>query len=188
VMTRAEKFYSNPELKRFAALAVESPQDIDTWIEGLQNALLETADETVENSVSHMRERMMAGKVKRAEEGKMPSGYIIGYKNDEDGNFTIVKDQAETVMNIFNLYNKLKNLGAVERELKRLGIKTRGGKKWTRQAIVNTLKSPLYCGKGFWWRGELIETDIPPIVTKKIWDKAQRIIKSRSRGIRKKND
>ena len=68
-MTRAEKFYSNPELKRFAALAVESPQDIDTWIEGLQNALLETADETVENSVNHWRERMMDGKVKRAEAG-----------------------------------------------------------------------------------------------------------------------
>ena len=153
MLTQEKNFYSNPELKRFAALAVESPHDIDTWIEGLQNALLETADETVENSVNHWRERMTAGRVKRAEEGKMPSGYITAYKNDEAGNFTIVKDQAETVTNIFDIYNKLKNLGPVERELKRLGIKTRGGKKWSRQAIVNTLKSPLYCGKGFWWRG-----------------------------------
>ena len=186
-MTRAEKFYSNPELKRFAALAVESPQDIDTWIEGLQNALLETADETVENSVNHWRERMMAGKVKRAEEGKMPSGYIIGYKNDEDGNFTIVKDQAETVMNIFNLYNDLENLGWVEREMKKKGLKTRCGKDWSRQSILNALTNPAYCGKGFRYQGKLFDGDIPKIVTTNKWNKVQKILKSRSRRSRKKS-
>ena len=188
MLTQEKNFYSNPELKRFAAMAVESPLDVDTWIGGLQNALLETADETIENSVNHLRERMMAGKAKRAAEGKMPSGYVTGYKNNEDGHFTIIKDQAEAVANIFDLYNKLENLGAVERELNRMGIKTRGGKNFTRQAILNLLRHPIFCGKGFRWKGKLMKGDIPPIVARKIWNKAQRILNSRSRSVQKKND
>lgn len=188
MLTQEKNFYSNPELKRFAAMAVESPQDVDTWIGGLQNALLETADETIENSVNHLRERMMAGKAKRAAEGKMPSGYVTGYKNNEDGHFTIIKDQAETIAKIFDLYNRGEGLGKVKRELNRLGIKTRGGKDWSSQGISNTLKTPLYCGKGFRWHGKLMKGDIPPIVTEKIWNKAQRILNSRSRSVQKNND
>ena len=186
--TRVENFYSNPDLIRFAGMAVKNPQDVDAWIGGLKNALLETTDETIENSMDHLREKMMASKSKKAAEGKMPSGYVTGYKNDEDGHFTIIKDQAETIARIFDLYNIGEGLGEVKRELNRLGIKTRGGKNFTRQSIINLLRNPIYCGKGFRWHGKLMKADVPPIVDRKIWNKAQRILNSRSRQYRKTND
>ena len=124
----------------------------------------------------------MTGKRQRVKEGKLPSGYIYGYERDEHKNFVIVDEEGKIVEELFSLYLEKENLGDVMREFGNRGYKTRGGKNFTRQTILNLLRNPVFCGKGFRWGDELVKGDIPKIVTTNKWNKVQKVLDSRSRS------
>ena len=138
-----------------------------------------------ENEREVIKERMMTGKRERVKEGKSPSGYIYGYKRDKDKNFVIVEEEGKIIREMFDLYLERENLGDVMREFGNRGYKTRGGKNFTRQNILNLLRHPIFCGKGFRWGDDLIKGDIPKIVTTNKWNKTQKVLDSRSRGRKK---
>ena len=135
-----------------------------------------------ENEREVIKERMMTGKKQRIKEGKLPSGYIYGYKRDEGKNFTIVEEEGRIIQEMFDLYLERENLGDVMREFGNRGYKTRSGKNFTRQTILNLLRHPIFCGKGFRWGDELVKGDIPKIITTNKWNKTQKVLDSRSRS------
>ena len=134
-----------------------------------------------ENEREVIKERMSVGKKQRLKEGKLPSGYIFGYERNENKDFVIVEDESKIIKEMFDLYLERENLGDVMRELGNREYKTRGGKNFTRQTILNLLRNPIFCGKGFRWGDELIKGNIPKIITTNKWNKTQKVLDSRSR-------
>ena len=92
-----------------------------------------------------------------------------------------MEEEGKIIEEMFDLYLERENLGDVMREFGNRGYKTRSGKNFTRQTILNLLRHPIFCGKGFRWKGEIQKADIPKIVTTNKWNKAQKIMASRSR-------
>ena len=174
-------YFSNPNLINVAKTAVEILQNAgrpyEDIAESLHNAVIETEKEV---PFVHITEKMIEGRAKRAAKGQLPSGYITGYDSDKNGNF-VTNEQAPIVAEIFDLYVYWENAGQVVKNLKKQNMKTRHGKDFSRQSVLNILSQPAYCGKGLRWKGEIHKADIPKIVTTNKWNKAQKIMASRSR-------
>ena len=171
-------YFSNPNLITAAKPAVEALQkagrSYEDIVESLQNAVIEAEKEVP------LLEKLMEGRAKKAAKGQLPSGYITGYESDKNGNF-MTNEQSPIVAQIFDLYLDWESAGQVVKDLKKQNIKTRFGKDFSRQSVLNILSQPAYCGKGFRWKGEVHKADIPKIVTINKWNKAQKILASRSR-------
>ena len=70
-----------------------------------------------------------------------------GYKKNDDGSFTIVPEEAETVKLIFNLYLSGKSIIGILRELEHRGIPSpTGNNKWCRRSIDTMLSNEKYRG------------------------------------------
>tara|TARA_Y100000593_G_scaffold94424_1_gene193430 strand:+ start:528 stop:1346 length:819 start_codon:yes stop_codon:yes gene_type:complete len=135
-----------------------------------------------QNERDTIKERLTSGKTELLKSGKLPSGYVYGYERDDDGNFKLIEEESKIVQEMYDLYVEYESLGRVEKEFKNRGHKTRHGNNFTRQTINGILTNPVYCSKGFRWKGKVVEgNDIPKIVTTNKWNKVQRIIESRSR-------
>ena len=96
-----------------------------------------------------------------------------------------MEEEGKIIEEMFDLYLERENLGDVMREFGNRGYKTRSGKNFTRQTILNLLRHPIYCGKGFRWGDELIKGDIPKIITTNKYNKTQKVLDSRSRSRKK---
>lgn len=110
-----------------------------------------------------IRERTMAGRRRRAEDGIQPSrsrspyGYhvvtkddlILGtYSAEKLGTYQIIEEQAYWVRYIFAQYAKGDSLTKLTRNLQAQSIPApRGGKYWRRCTIQRILNNPVYMGK-----------------------------------------
>jgi site-specific DNA recombinase len=135
-----------------------------------------------QNERDTIKERLSSGRTELLKSGKLPSSYVYGYKRNDVGDFTLIEEESQIVQEMYDLYVQYESLGRVEKEFQNRGFKTRGGNNFTRQTINGILTNPVYCSKGFRWKGKVVEgNDIPKIVTTTKWNKVQRIIDSRSR-------
>lgn len=95
-------------------------------------------------------ESIKAGLRKGFQDGssKMEKRRCYGYKTAPDGTLTIIPEEAEVVIWIFEQYKSGKSLGKIAAGLEKQGILSPTGKpKWNRGAIDKLLSNEKYTGR-----------------------------------------
>jgi len=140
---------------------------------------------------------------RKFEEGKVAinTTRFMGYDKNQQGDLVINPDQAEIVRRIFRDYVGGKGSFVIAKELSAEGVSTVAGGKWHSDTVLSILKNEKYKGdvklqktyskdhiskKKCVNRGEIvsyyIENNHPPIVSREIWDEAQRLIVLRAKA------
>jgi len=146
-------------------------------------------------------ERISAAMLTRAKEG-LPVGGVapFGYKWQDD-TLVIDKQEAPTVIEVFNTFIRLKKIKTTASTLNSLGYRTRKGSYWSDTSVRRMLTNTTYIGvhylnhtkaNGKRWRpkhkDEWIPLNVKPIIKKVIWNQANSIIQANSaHRIRRKN-
>jgi DNA invertase Pin-like site-specific DNA recombinase len=131
------------------------------------------------DSLSENTKRGLRQKVKR---GEYPCLAPVGYINDVRTK-TVVVDKKKSVIirKAFELYAKNgSRLEDISSFLAQSGIHSKNGKLTHRDRITFILSNPFYVGL-FRYAGETYEGKHQPIISKKIFDKVQKILKQRGR-------
>ncbi len=131
------------------------------------------------DSLSENTKRGLRQKVKR---GEYPSVAPIGYINDSRTKSIVVdKKKAQIIREAFELYAKGNSrLEDISDFLAQRGILSRGGKRIHKTRATFILSNPFYTGL-FRYSGEIYEGKHEPIITKKLFDTAQEILKQRGK-------
>jgi len=131
------------------------------------------------DNLSENTKRGLRQKVKR---GEYPGFAPIGYLNDPRiKNVVMDKKKSIIIRNAFELYAENNSrLEDVSNFLAQQGITSRSGKNLKRDRISFILSNPFYVGL-FRYAGEIYEGKHQPIISKKIFDKVQEILKQRGR-------
>ena len=115
-----------------------------------------------------IRERTLAGKLRRAREGRNP-GFAPPYglrKGAEAGSFAPVPEEAAVVRRIFDLY--LAGLGAraIAGTLNAEGLRARGARPWGEGGVRAILANRLYAGEIAYGRGAVVASaaNLAPLV------------------------
>lgn len=113
--------------------------------------------------------------------GLTPTGYRV---HPDGGKLETAPEEAEAVRVIFKLYLKLQSLMAVAEELNRRGWLTKrhetktgkiwGGKRWNKKSVHHLITNPLYVGE-IRHKGETYEGKHEALVSRKTWDKVQKL-------------
>ena len=139
----------------------------------------------------------------RAKNGKWNGGVVpYGYRV-ENKKLYINHEESEVIKKIFNKYIKLESLRGVTHWLNKNGCKTRNGKTWAATSISRILSNPTYIGK-LWYnkrssskttgklknrpKEEWIKSNgqHKPIISGKMFNRVQEIIKRQTREPRRK--
>ena len=130
------------------------------------------------DNLSENTKRGLRAKIRRGEfPGIAPFGY---YNNTKSKTVHIDKRQAEIVEAIFVLYSLGQStFQDISDYLFERGVKTSGGKPYSKDKVKYILKNPFYYGH-FIYGGEIYEGKHTPIISKKLFDKVQTVIKQRS--------
>ena len=131
------------------------------------------------DNLSENTKRGLRQKVKR---GEYPGFAPIGYINDPRiKNVVVDKRKSVIIRKMFELYAENNSrLEDVSNFLAQQGINARSGKLLKRDRISFILSNPFYVGL-FRYAGETHEGKHQPIISKKIFDKVQEILKQRGR-------
>jgi site-specific DNA recombinase len=142
---------------------------------------------SVEFGMANQYVRDLSTNVKRAlnekvKRGEYPSFAPVGYMNDLRTKTIIVdRKNAKIVREAFELYaegnSRLEDIATL---FAKNGIVSGGGRPLKRDRISYTLSNPIYYGH-FRYAGELYEGKHTPLISKKLWDKAQAVLKERGR-------
>ena len=160
-------------------------QNLSEGPEGeLLEAFLEATDEFYSKNLSRNIVRGMEENARRGylNGSKPPFGYkvikIPDAKGNLKGRLEVVEHEASVIRLIFNLY--LSGLGykSICDELEEKGIRTRKGRRFSRNTIESTLKNRRYEGD-LVFREILVKNVHPAIVSKEVFEKAQALGKER---------
>lgn len=151
-----------------------------------------------------IRPRMEGGRWEAAKQGQWnASGVPIGYRKEviPDGRrgrkvLVVEEQEAQTVRNVFRCYAE-EGLGvtAITERLNALGVPTatqsRGSKRqatyWAEATVQRILRNPVYCGKAYLHRltgplgkqvrpqKEWIGIEVPPIISRSLFEKAEKM-------------
>lgn len=132
------------------------------------------------DSLSENTKRGLREKVRR---GEFPGLAPFGYLNDKNTKSIVVDPQsASIVKQIYETYSSgACTLREISFLLKEKGVVTRGGKIYPQDKVRILLSNPFYYGL-FRYMGEFYEGSHEPIIEKSLFDKAQKILISRSRS------
>ena len=132
--------------------------------------------------IDNLSENVKRGLRQKLRRGEYPGWAPLGYVNDLK-NHTIALDPGKhkLVKRIFELY-ATGNYGLKELSIKfdGHGLKSQSGKKAYPSVIERILKNSFYCGV-FKYNGELHEGKHEPIITKKLFDEVQVVMRTRGR-------
>lgn len=117
---------------------------------------------------------------------------VLGYRVDTDRRaLAVVPGEAEVVKLAFDLYLKMRSIGAVAEKLNALGHtqkrhatksgKRIGGHAWDKNAVHRLLRNPLYAGK-VKQKDELHPGEHPPLVGTDVFERVQKSLADRSTG------
>ena len=131
------------------------------------------------DNLSENTKRGLRQKVKR---GEYPSIAPIGYLNDSMTKSVVVdKKKSAIVRKAFSLYAENNSrLEDISHFLAQQGVRTKSGKELPRDRISFVLSNPFYVGL-FRYAGEIHEGKYQPIISKKMFDRVQEILKQRGR-------
>ena len=138
--------------------------------------------------VDNLSENVKRGIRQKLRRGEWPAKAQPGYLNDLRSH-TIYPDpdKAPLVKRIFELYaDGDHNLCYLSNLAGKMGMLTKTEKFYTPSMIQYMLQNPIYCGV-IKWRGELYEGTHEPIITKKLFDKAQEVMKLRGKKRKKES-
>ena len=138
------------------------------------------------DSLAENTKRGLRQKVKR---GEYPSLAPIGYINDVQTKSVIVdKKKAPIIRRAFELYAQNgSRLEDISNFLAQHNILSSGGKRIKKDRISFILSNPFYYGH-FRYAGEVHEGKHQPVVSKKIFDKVQEVLKLRGKPQKSKNE
>ncbi len=131
------------------------------------------------DSLAENTKRGLRQKVRR---GEYPSLAPVGYINDSRTKTVIVdKKKSVIIRKAFELYVKNESrLEDISNFLAKHNLLTKSGKRFHRDRITFILSNPFYYGH-FRYSGEVHEGRHQPVISKKLFDQAQEILKERSR-------
>ncbi len=131
------------------------------------------------DSLAENTKRGLRQKVRR---GEYPGLAPVGYINDVRTKSIVVdKKRSVIIRKAFTLYAKNgSRLEDISNFLAQHGITSRNGKRLHRDRITFILSNPFYYGH-FRYGGEIHEGKHQPVVSKKIFDKAQEVLKQRGK-------
>ena len=138
------------------------------------------------NYVDNLSEETRKGLTEKAEQGIWPSVAPIGYKNvlGKAGKRTIKPDlrYSSFVTRLFKTYSSGDySLEEITKKFERKGPPFRKGKKpLPRSTVHKILTNQMYTGK-FKWKGILYRGKYPPLISGKLWEKVQAVLRKRSR-------
>jgi site-specific DNA recombinase len=138
------------------------------------------------DSLAENTKRGLRQKVRR---GEYPSLAPIGYINDVRTKSIIVdRKRASIIRKAFELYAQNgSRLEDISNFLAQHGILSSGGKRIKKDRISFILSNPFYYGH-FRYAGEIHEGKHQPVVSKKIFDKVQEVLKQRGKPQKTKNE
>lgn len=123
-----------------------------------------------------IRERILMGKIARAEKGKpmawSPNFIPFGY--DYVGNRYVINEDSEIVRSIFEMYLNGNGIKTIARSL------SSKNKKWYHSTIKIILTNPVYIGK-VRYKGVIYDGLHAPVIPEKTFKKVQNIIKKEAR-------
>ena len=131
------------------------------------------------DSLAENTKRGLRQKVRR---GEYPGLAPVGYINDVRTKTVVVdKKRSVIIRKAFTLYAKNDSrLEDISNFLAQSGIHSRNGKRLHRDRITFILSNPFYYGH-FRYAGEIHEGKHQPVVSKKIFDKVQEVLKQRGK-------
>jgi site-specific DNA recombinase len=129
-----------------------------------------------------LRTNTKRGLMEKVRRGEYCSLAPLGYINDTRTKLIIVdKKRAKIVREAFELYaNNNSRLEDITLFFAKHGIFTRGNKPFSRVKVAWILSNPMYYGL-FKYAGEFYEGKHQPIITKKLFDKVQKVLQERSK-------
>jgi len=169
-------------LEKYGASFVSVTQAFDTSDSMgrlILNVLLTFAQFERELASDRVRDKKAAMRKKGLFAGGLPPfGYLVA----KGGKLEIDKERAPIVTWLFDQYPRVSGVEVLVRELRKRGCSTRrwttqagierGGQPITAAVVRQILKNPIYAGF-FVHRGEWIEAQNAPLITREQWDEAQ---------------
>jgi len=140
--------------------------------------------------VDSLSENTKRGLRQKVRNGDYPTLAPVGYINDSRTKTVVVdRKKAKVIKQAFEFYVKGGNrLEDVSNFLAKHNIFSKTGKKIHKSRATSILSNPFYTGL-FRYGGELHEGKYEPIISKKLFDQAQEMLKQRGKPDRKpKND
>ena len=136
--------------------------------------------------VDSLSENTKRGLRQKVRMGIFPSQAPIGYINDSRTKTIVVEKKKAKILRLaFERYTKgNQRLEDIANFLAKNGISTRSGKRISKTRVSFILSNPFYVGL-FNYAKELHEGKHEPIISKKLFDEAQEILKSRGQPERK---
>ena len=125
----------------------------------------------------------------KVKHGEYPTIAPIGYFNDSRKKTIVIdKRKAKVIKEVFKLYAEGNfTLEKISDYFKKQKILSKNGYQLSRDRITNILSNPFYYGH-FRYASELYEGKHEPLITKKLFDKVQEVMKHRGWQDRKEND
>ena len=135
------------ELKALGITFISKNEQFDTS-SAIGEAMLKIILVFAELERNMTSERVSAVMLSRANNGQWNGGRIpYGYSwNKETKEFSIVKDEANIIHRIYNMYEENQSVLFIVRSLNSEGIRTRAGNLWSATTIHKILKNPFYIG------------------------------------------
>jgi site-specific DNA recombinase len=132
--------------------------------------------------IDNLSENTKRGLRQKVRRGEYPGFAPIGYINDPRTKTVVVdKKKSAIIRKAFELYAENNSrLEDISNFLAQCGICSSGGKNVKRDRISYLLSNPFYTGL-FRYAGEVYEGKHQPVISKKIFDRVQIILKQRGR-------
>lgn len=134
--------------------------------------------------IRNLREETKKGIYGRLKQGLFPFRAVVGYKDVGAGKPKAIDSvAAPLVRRAFELYSSGNwGLDALVEEMYRLGLRSRGGRKVTRNGLATMLHNPFYMGVIHIKRtNEMFEGLHQPIISKKLFDYVQEVLAGKNR-------
>ncbi len=135
------------ELKKLGIVFVSKNEQFDTS-SAMGEAMLIIILVFAELERNMTSERVSAVMLSRANDGIWNGGKVpFGYAYDKDSKqFSIIEDEAQVVLHIYDLYESVKSLTTVAKSLNEKGVRSRTGKPWNPTTVRTMLTNPFYAG------------------------------------------
>ena len=134
------------------------------------------------DSLSENVKRGLRQKLRRGEwPGYAPVGYLNEYKNH-----TIYPDpeKAIYIKKIFEIYSSGDySIADLEKKMADIGFTSRAGKPVRKTELARILRNSIYYGV-FMYKGELHEASHPPLISKKLFARAQDVLEMKSKTVK----